>query len=104
MTRAEWRKVPKPYKRRKGVKPRVEWPNREIDKVAAAYRDGCRTTSEVAEVTGMSVKKISCYSRALVQRGLLQVTGKAPKRPEAMGHGRQEQWYEPIYENNARGI
>lgn len=95
MTREEWRKVPKPYKRRKGVKPRIEWPNREIDKVEAAYFEGCRTTSEVAEQVHMSVKKVSCYSRALVQRGLLKVTGKAPKRPELMGHGRREQWYEP---------
>ncbi len=83
-----------PYKRRAGVKPVVEFPNREIDKVMDAYDAGCRTTSEVALETGFSVKKCSAYSRALVQQKMLKVTGKLPKRPEVKG-GRQECIYEP---------
>ncbi len=45
--------------------PRIEFPNREIDRVMDAYDAGCRTTSEVAIETGFSVKKVSAYSRAL---------------------------------------
>jgi hypothetical protein len=83
-----------PYQRRAGVKPKNEFPNREIDRVMDAYDAGCRTTSEVALETGFSVKKCSAYSRALVESKMLKMAGLMPKKP-GVTWGRRECIYEP---------
>jgi hypothetical protein len=67
---------------------------REIDYVFAEYVKGSRTTSEVAAMTGYSVKKVSAYSRELIRRGQMKREGFNP-RPGGI-RGRREVRYVPV--------
>lgn len=77
-----------------GQKEKRELGIREIDFVLAEYQKGSRTTGEVSAMTGYSVKKVSAYSRALIERGELKRVGFNP-RPGGIC-GRREVRYEPV--------
>lgn len=75
-------------------KQKAEAGTREIDRVIEQYRKGSRCTSEVSAFTGLSVKKVSAYSRELIVRGELRRAGHFP-RPGGI-RGRRQVMYEPV--------
>jgi hypothetical protein len=53
---------------------------RQIDEVRKAYLDGCRTSIEVAQRTGLPRGYCSAYTRDLFRSGFLIRVGVAPKK------------------------
>jgi hypothetical protein len=53
---------------------------RQIDEVHKAYLDGCRTSIEVAQRTGLPRSYCSAYTRDLFRSGFLIRVGVAPKK------------------------
>lgn len=61
---------------------------RQIDQVFKAFLSNCKTTEDVANATGISLKQCSSYVSELVKRRLLRKIGN--------GSGRMHR-YEPYY-------
>lgn len=62
----------------------------QIQRVRRAFSLGSRTTPEVSAITGLPVKHVSAYARALVARGVL--VDRGPIGPSVT---RPAHWYEP---------
>lgn len=65
-----------------------------IARVLKAYNDGCRTTAEVAEETGLPLHFCAVYTVTLVNGGELRKVGLAPQ--ETAKRGGRPNFYEPI--------
>lgn len=74
----------------------------EIRRVYQAYLSGCKTSAEVSAITGLTLKRCSAYSYALVERRLIRKAGFAPRNGE---RGARCCWYElvPKIESKAKG-
>ena len=81
-----------PPLRGKGWKMARKAREKQIIMVLTAIENGCRTTTEMAEVTGLSLKHCSAWTRELCLCGLVVKSGNAARR---FSHGAQPYFYEP---------